>query len=116
MRNQATQLLVHAMVISCLDNCNESAVKPLQTVQNAAAPLVSDQAMLAYRATSSSAPIYLNSIIQTYVPSRPMRSSKDHHHLWFPDCGTSYQMLSEQVLCYNELYGIMKCVGQYVLV
>ncbi|XP_038570659.1 uncharacterized protein LOC119899895, partial [Micropterus salmoides] len=79
------------------------AVKPLQMVQNAAALLVFDQPkrthvtplfshlhwlpvasrikfkslMLAYRVTTGSAPIYLNSIIQTYVPSHPLRSSNE---------------------------------------
>ncbi len=33
--------------------------------------------MLAYRVTTGSAPIYLNSIIQTYVPSCPLCSSNE---------------------------------------
>jgi len=94
---RATQLLVQAMVISRLDYCNAlltglpaCAVKPLQMVQNAAAPLVFDQPkrahvtplfieihwlpiagvwyinfkslMLAYKVLNGMAPIYLNAL------------------------------------------------------
>ncbi len=33
--------------------------------------------MFAYKTTSGSAPLYLNSVLQTYVPSRSLRSSSE---------------------------------------
>ncbi len=77
--------------------------KPLQLIQNAAARLIFNEPkrmhvtplfinlhwlpiaarikfkalMFAYRTTSSSAPLYLNSLIQTYVPSRSLRSASE---------------------------------------
>ncbi len=34
--------------------------------------------MFAYKTTSGSAPLYLNSLLQTYVPSRSLRSASEH--------------------------------------
>lgn len=79
------------------------AVKPLQMIQNAAARLVYNQPkrshvtplfielhwlplaarikfkalMLAYRVVSGSAPVYLNTLLKTYTPLRPLRSAKE---------------------------------------
>ncbi len=73
-----------------------NSIKPLQLIQNAAARLIFNEPkrthvtplfiklhwlpiaacikfkalMFAYKTTSGSAPLYLNSILQTYVPSR----------------------------------------------
>ncbi len=95
----ATQLLVQALVLSRLDYCNAllaglpaSSIKPLHLIQNAAARLNFNEPkrtqfinlhwlpiaarikfkalMFAYRTTSGSAPLYLNSLLQTYMPSR----------------------------------------------
>ncbi len=33
--------------------------------------------MFAYKTTSGSAPLYLNSVLQTYVPSRSLRSASE---------------------------------------
>ncbi len=33
--------------------------------------------MFAYRTTSGSAPLYLNSLLQTYMPSRTLRSASE---------------------------------------
>ncbi len=79
-----------------------SSIKPLQLIQNAAARLIFNEPkrthvtllfinlhwllisarikfkalMFAYRTTSGSAPLYLNSLLQTYIPSRSLRSCK----------------------------------------
>ncbi len=79
-----------------------SPIKPLQLIQNAAARLIFNEPkithvtplfinlhwlpiaaqcikfkalMFAYRSTSGSAPFYLNSLLQTYMPSRSLRSA-----------------------------------------
>uniref|UniRef100_A0A8C1YQM8 Reverse transcriptase domain-containing protein n=1 Tax=Cyprinus carpio TaxID=7962 RepID=A0A8C1YQM8_CYPCA len=95
---QATQLLVQALVLSRLDYCNAllaglpaCSIKPLQLIQNAAARVVFNEPkkahvtpllirlhwlpeaarikfkvlMLAYKTTTGTAPIYLNSLGQT---------------------------------------------------
>ncbi|KAK2904419.1 hypothetical protein Q8A73_011076 [Channa argus] len=80
-----------------------STIKPLQMIQNAAARLIFNQPnkthvtplfrslhwlpvaarirfkalSLAYRVVNSTAPAYLNSLIQVYNPSRPLRSAKE---------------------------------------
>ncbi len=81
-----------------------SSIKPLQLMQNAAARLIFNEPkrthvtplfinlhwlpisaqcikfkalMFAYRTTSGSAPLYLNSLLQTYVPSRSLRSASE---------------------------------------
>ncbi len=80
-----------------------SSIKPLQLIQNAAARLIFNEPkrtlvtplsinlhwlpiaarikfkalMFAYRSTSGSAPLYLNSLLQTYVPSRSLRSASE---------------------------------------
>ncbi len=38
--------------------------------------------MFAYKTTTGSAPIYLNSLLQTYVPSRSLRSASDAQSLY----------------------------------
>ncbi|XP_051806519.1 uncharacterized protein LOC127534691 [Acanthochromis polyacanthus] len=105
---QATQLLVQALVMSRIDYCNSllaglpaCTVKPLQMIQNAAARLVFNQPkrahvtplfislhwlpvaarikfktlLLAYKTFTRTAPAYLDSLIQVYSPSRPLRSA-----------------------------------------
>ncbi len=78
-------------------------IKPLQLIQNAAARVVFNEPkkahvtplfislhwlpiaarikfkllMLAYKTTTGTAPIYLNSLVQTYVPSRNLRSANE---------------------------------------
>ncbi|XP_048010489.1 uncharacterized protein LOC125244450 [Megalobrama amblycephala] len=78
-------------------------IKPLQLIQNAAARLVFNEPkrahvtplfvslhwlpvaariqfkalMFAYRTTAGSAPLYLNSLLQTYAPSRNLRSASE---------------------------------------
>ncbi len=80
-----------------------SSIKPLQLIQNAAARLIFNEPkrthvtplfinlhwlpiaarikfkalMFAYRTTTGSAPLYLNSILQTYVPSRSLHSASE---------------------------------------
>ncbi len=80
-----------------------NSIKPLQLIQNAAARLIFNQPkrthatplfinlqwlpiaarikfkalMFAYKTTSGSAPLYLNSLLQTYVPSRSLRSASE---------------------------------------
>ncbi len=80
-----------------------NSIKPLQLIQNAAARLIFNEPkrmhvtplfinlhwlpiaarikfkalMFAYKTTSGSAPLYLNSILQTYVPSRSLRSASE---------------------------------------
>ncbi len=81
-----------------------SSIKPLQLIQNAAARLIFNEPkrthvtplfinlhwlpiaaqcikfkalMFAYRSTSGSAPLYLNSLLQTYMPSRSLRSASE---------------------------------------
>ncbi len=87
----ATQLLVQAFVLSRLDYCNAllaglpaNSIKPLQLIQNAAARLIFNEPkrthvtpMFAYTTTSGSAPLYLNSLLQTYMPSRSLRSASE---------------------------------------
>ena len=107
---QATQLLVQALVLSRLDYCNAllaglpaCTIKPLQLIQNAAARVVFNESktahvtpllirlhwlpvaacikyevlMLAYKTTTGTAPTYLNSLVQTYAPSRSLRSASE---------------------------------------
>ncbi len=80
-----------------------SSIKPLQLIQNAAARLIFNEPkrthitplfinlhwlpiaarikfkalMFAYRTTSGSAPLYLNSLLQTYMPSRSLHSASE---------------------------------------
>ncbi len=80
-----------------------SSIKPLQLIQNAAARLIFNEPkrthvtplfinlhwipiaarikfkalMFSYRTTSGSAPLYLNSLLQTYIPSRSLRSASE---------------------------------------
>ncbi len=80
-----------------------NSIKPLQLIQNAAARLIFNEPkrthvtplfinlhwlpvaarikfmalMFAYKTTSGSAPLYLNSVLQTYVPSRSLCSASE---------------------------------------
>ncbi len=80
-----------------------SSIRPLQLIQNAAARLIFNELkrtyvtplfinlhwlptaarikfkalMFAYRTTSGSAPLYLNSVLQTYMPSRSLRPASE---------------------------------------
>ncbi len=80
-----------------------SSMKPLQLIQNAAARLIFNEPkrmhvtplfinlhwlpiaahikfkalIFAYKTTSGSAPLYLNSVLQTYVPSRSLHSASE---------------------------------------
>ncbi len=103
---QAAQLLVQALVLSRLDYCNAlpaCTIKPLQLIQNAAARVVFNKPkkahvtplfiwlhwlpaparikfqvlMCAYKTTTDTAPIYLNSLVQTYAPSRSLSSASE---------------------------------------
>ncbi len=93
---QAAQLLVQALVLSILDYCNallaglpECTIKPLQLIQNAAARVVFNEPkkghvtplfkvlMFAYKTTTGTAPMYLNLLVQTYAPSRSLRSASE---------------------------------------
>ncbi len=40
--------------------------------------------MFAYKTTSGSAPLYLNSLLQTYVPSRSLRSANECRFIVHP--------------------------------
>ncbi|KAI2646845.1 Molybdenum storage protein subunit alpha [Labeo rohita] len=106
----AAQLLVQAPVISRLDYCDalsaglpSRTIKPLQTIQNAAARLVFDKPnrahvtplfialrwlpvaariefktlMLAYGTAAGPAPAYLRSLPRIYTPSRSLRSASE---------------------------------------
>ncbi|KAI2647091.1 putative RNA-directed DNA polymerase from transposon BS [Labeo rohita] len=64
---QATQLLVQALVISRLDYCNALL----------AARIKFKTLMLAYRQTTGSAPAYLHSLLPIYTPSRTLRSASE---------------------------------------
>ncbi len=80
-----------------------NSIKPLQLIQNATARLIFNEPkrthvtplfinlhwlpiaarikfkalMFAYKTTTGSAPLYLNSLLQTYVPSRSLRSASE---------------------------------------
>ncbi len=102
----ATPLLVQALVLSRLDYCNAllaglpaSSIKPLQLSQNLSlfnepkrmhvtplinlhwlpiAVLIKFKALIiAYKTTIGSAPFYLNSVLQTYVPSGSLHSASE---------------------------------------
>ncbi len=98
------QALVQSRLDYCnalLAGLPASSIKPLQLIENAAARLIFNEPkimyvtslfinlhwlpiaarikfkalMFAYRTTSGSAPLYLNSLLQTYMPSRSMHSA-----------------------------------------
>ncbi|KAK2898055.1 hypothetical protein Q8A73_014435 [Channa argus] len=108
-----------------------STIKPLQMIQNAAARLIFNQPKkthvtplfrslhwlpvaarirfkalsLAYRVVNSTAPAYLNSLIQVYNPSRPLRSAKERR-LVVPAPHRRHQakLFSAMIpRCWNEL-------------
>ncbi len=84
-----------------------SSIKPLQLIENAAATYIFNEPkrmhvtllfinlhwlpiaarikfkalMFAYKTTSGSAPLYLNSVLQTYVPSRSLRSASERRFI-----------------------------------
>ncbi len=84
-----------------------SSIKPLQLIQNAAARYIFNEPkrmhvtslfislhwlpiaarikfkalMFAYKTTTGSAPLYLNSLLQTYVPSRSLRSASERRFI-----------------------------------
>ncbi|KAK3553556.1 hypothetical protein QTP70_004574 [Hemibagrus guttatus] len=105
---QASQVLVQSLVISRLDYCNSllaglplNAIRPLQMIQNAAAPLVFNlpkfshttpllrslhwlpvaacirfkTLMLAYKAKNGSAPSYLKALVTSRTAPRLLRST-----------------------------------------
>ncbi len=87
-----------------------NSIKPLQLIQNAAARLIFNEPkrthvtplfinlhwlpiaarikkkalMFAYKTTSGSARLYLNSVLQTYVPSRSLRSASERCFIVHP--------------------------------
>ncbi len=87
-----------------------NSIKPLPLIQNAAARLIFNEPkrthvtplfinlhwlpiaarikfkalMFAYKTTSGSAPLYLNSVLQTYVPSRSLRSASERRIIVHP--------------------------------
>ncbi len=91
-----------------------SSIKPLQLIQNAAARLILigprrthvtplfinlhwlpiaacikfKALMFAYKTTTGSAPLYLNSVLHTYVPSRSLRSASERHIIVTSQSGT----------------------------
>ncbi len=40
--------------------------------------------MFAYKTTAGAAPLYLNSVLQSYVPSRSLRSGSEHRFIVHP--------------------------------
>ncbi len=84
-----------------------SSIKPLQLTQNTAARLIFNESksmhvtplfinlhwlpiaarikfkalMFAYKTTTGSAPLFLNSLLQTYVPSRSLRSASERRFI-----------------------------------
>ncbi len=100
------QVLVQSRLDYCnalLAGLPASSIKPLQLIQNAARRLIFNEPkrthvtplfinlhwlpiaarikfkalMFAYRTTSGSTPLYLNSLLQTYMPSRSLRSARE---------------------------------------
>ncbi len=96
--------LVQTWLLQCsLAGLPANSIKPLQLIQNAAARLIFNEPkrmhvtslfinlhwlpiaarikfkalMFAYRTTSGSAPLYLNSLLQTYVPSRSLHRASE---------------------------------------
>ncbi len=87
-----------------------SSIKPLQIIQNTAARLIFNEPkrmhvtplfinlhwlpiaarikfkalMFAYKTTTGSAPLYLTSLLHTYVPSRNVRSANECHFIVLP--------------------------------
>ncbi len=100
---------VQAGLLQCilLAGLTASSIRPLQLIQNAAARFIFNEPkrmhvtplfinlhwlpkaahikfkelMFAYKTTSGSEPLYLNSLLQTYVPSRSLRSASESHSI-----------------------------------
>ncbi len=98
-------LVLSRLDYALLAGLPDSSIKPLQLIQNAAARLIFNEPkrthvtplfinshwltitarikfkafMFAYRTTSGSAALYLNSLLQTYVPSRSLGSASERH-------------------------------------
>ncbi len=92
----------------------DSSIKPLQLIQNAAARYIFNEPqrmhvtplfinlqwlpiaarikfkalMFAYKTTTDSAPLYLNSLLQTYVPSRSLHSGSERRSIVASQRGT----------------------------
>ncbi len=106
MQHFLVQALVLSRLDYCnalLTGLPANSIKPLKLIQNAAARLIFNEPkrthvtplfinlhwlpiaarikfkalMFAYRTTTGSAPLYLNSLLQTYVPSRNLRSASE---------------------------------------
>ncbi len=109
-----------------------NSIKPLQLIQNAAARLIFNEPkrthvtplfinlhwlpiaarikfkalMFAYKTTSGSAPLYLNSVLQTYVPSRSLRSASERRIIVPSQRGTKSLSLTFSLTvptCWNDL-------------
>ncbi len=103
---QLVQALVLSTLDYCnalLAGLPDSSIKPLPLIKYAAARLILNEPkrmhvtplfinlhwlaacikfkalMFADKTTTGSAPLYLNSLLQTYVPSRSLRSASEHH-------------------------------------
>ncbi len=112
-----------------------SSIKPPQLIQNAAARFIFNELkrthvtplfiklhwlpiaahikfkalIFAYKTTTCSAPLYLNSVLHTYVPSRSLRSASERHIIVHPK---ETQNHFHRVL--HELFppGVMTCPTQ----
>ncbi len=108
--SQLIQALVLSRLDYCnalLAGLPDSSIKSFQLIQNTAARLIFNEPkrmhvtplfinlhllpiaarikfkalMFAYKTTTGSAPLYLNSLLQTYVPSRSLRSASEHRFI-----------------------------------
>ncbi len=106
MQHNSFRLLFCPDLTALLAGLPVSSIKPLQLIQNTAERLIFNEPkrthvtslfinlhwlaiaaqcikfkalMFSYRSTSVSAPLYLNSLLQTCVPSRSLRSASERH-------------------------------------
>ncbi len=126
----ASHLLVQALVLSRLDYCNAllaglpaSSIKPLQLTKNfnepkrthvtplfinlhwlpIAAQCIKFKAlMFAFKTTSGSAPLYLNSLLQTYMPSRSLRSASERRFIVIIEAQHHFHRLLHQLFPAGE--------------